>query len=344
MNWNWSIRPVVITIFTHVVHPSVQLHFSKSRNTKQVSSENSARYWRDCESGRGDHWWHMSCFFFFHSLAILLRKKTTSPTIKPAHWATKIKTTRCLRLCPSPRDTCPPPPHPSWTGHSRPSPRLLPTLTSQPRDHITPKKPVDLLALPGPVPNNSWSGRTAIQRCRSGAGSAIPSRDHYGKKENPCECHLNLLFPQYSTFFVCLSWPLQCQTTLKQLWQVLSQLRTLLPNISSWEEFTGSSFLIFHFMYTDLLSFNSSHMWVTLSSMYGKLLVLMMLAFCLTEVMDNNIKPLAFQVGIIFSLILSNCYCHDVQFRKLFLIDKIYLDNLITINQTPNSHGMKSSY
>lgn len=34
--------------------------------------------------------------------------------------------------------------------------------------------------------------------------------------------------------------------------------------------------------------------------MYGKLLVLLMLAFCLTEVMDNQIKPLAFQVSTIF--------------------------------------------
>ncbi|TRY73943.1 hypothetical protein TCAL_15703, partial [Tigriopus californicus] len=40
-----------------------------------------------------------------------------------------------------------------------------------------------------------------------------------------------------------------------------------------------------------------SHLWVTLSSMYGKFLVLLMLAFCLIEVMDNNIRPLAFQVG-----------------------------------------------
>jgi hypothetical protein len=39
----------------------------------------------------------------------------------------------------------------------------------------------------------------------------------------------------------------------------------------------------------------SSHFWVTLSSLYGKFLVLLMLAFCLTEVMDNNIRPLAFQ-------------------------------------------------
>ena len=29
--------------------------------------------------------------------------------------------------------------------------------------------------------------------------------------------------------------------------------------------------------------------------MYGKVLILLMLAFCLTEVMDNQIKPLAFQ-------------------------------------------------
>ena len=48
--------------------------------------------------------------------------------------------------------------------------------------------------------------------------------------------------------------------------------------------------------HTDLLFFLfSSHLWVTLSSMYGKFLVLLMLAFCLTEVMDNSIRPLAFQ-------------------------------------------------
>ena len=39
----------------------------------------------------------------------------------------------------------------------------------------------------------------------------------------------------------------------------------------------------------------SSHFWVSLSSLYGKFLVLLMLAFCLTEVMDNNIRPLLFQ-------------------------------------------------
>lgn len=43
--------------------------------------------------------------------------------------------------------------------------------------------------------------------------------------------------------------------------------------------------------------FCSVHLWVALSAMYGKVLVLLMLAFCLIEVMDNNIKPMAFQVG-----------------------------------------------
>ena len=40
----------------------------------------------------------------------------------------------------------------------------------------------------------------------------------------------------------------------------------------------------------------SSHLWVALSAMYGKLLVLLMVAFCLIEVMDNQVKPLTFQV------------------------------------------------
>jgi hypothetical protein len=40
----------------------------------------------------------------------------------------------------------------------------------------------------------------------------------------------------------------------------------------------------------------STHLWVSLSSMYGKLMVVLMLAFCFTEVMDNSIAPLTFQV------------------------------------------------
>jgi len=38
-----------------------------------------------------------------------------------------------------------------------------------------------------------------------------------------------------------------------------------------------------------------TQLWVTLSSMYGKLLVLLMFAFCLIEVMDNKVAPLTFQ-------------------------------------------------
>ena len=33
-------------------------YFSKYRKTKQLSSENSDRFWRDRGSGRVDHWWH----------------------------------------------------------------------------------------------------------------------------------------------------------------------------------------------------------------------------------------------------------------------------------------------
>ena len=30
-----------------------------------MSSEINFRYWRDCESGRVDHWWHLSCIVLF---------------------------------------------------------------------------------------------------------------------------------------------------------------------------------------------------------------------------------------------------------------------------------------
>lgn len=37
------------------------------------------------------------------------------------------------------------------------------------------------------------------------------------------------------------------------------------------------------------------HLWILLSSLYGKLVVVLMLAFCITEVMDNSIKLLSLQ-------------------------------------------------
>ena len=42
----------------------------------------------------------------------------------------------------------------------------------------------------------------------------------------------------------------------------------------------------------------STYLWVVMSGMYGKLVVLLMLAFCLTEVLDNGIEPLMFQVRL----------------------------------------------
>ncbi|XP_068245679.1 uncharacterized protein DDB_G0284459-like [Palaemon carinicauda] len=65
-----------------------------------------------------------------------------------------------------------------------------------------------------------------------------------------------------------------------------------------------------------------TYMWVVMSSMYGKMVVLLMLAFCLTEVLDNDVLPLTFQgvflmylyVGsivaimcIYVSVIIDNC-------------------------------------
>ncbi|XP_023321227.1 uncharacterized protein LOC111695966 [Eurytemora carolleeae] len=47
-------------------------------------------------------------------------------------------------------------------------------------------------------------------------------------------------------------------------------------------------------------------LWITLSAMYGKFLVLLMIAFCLIEVMDNNIKPLTFQAYFMMYLYIGS--------------------------------------
>ena len=54
-------RPVVITFFAGVVRPSVP---TIQNLAKRSSSENSDHYWRECGSGRVDHWWQA-----FHVLA-----------------------------------------------------------------------------------------------------------------------------------------------------------------------------------------------------------------------------------------------------------------------------------
>ena len=51
-------RPVFL--FSHTSSVCTYVHFSKSRKTKQISSENCDRYCHDCGFGRGDHWWHLS--------------------------------------------------------------------------------------------------------------------------------------------------------------------------------------------------------------------------------------------------------------------------------------------
>ena len=74
-------RPIVTAssdhyFYTWYLYVSPSLTFSKLRQTKQSSSENSDRYWRDCGSDRGDHWWqaclkvrvlHVLYFFWHHS-------------------------------------------------------------------------------------------------------------------------------------------------------------------------------------------------------------------------------------------------------------------------------------
>ena len=75
-NWRFSWftrgRPTVtagvITIFARVVCTSVlpSVPLFKFSPNKQLSSENSDRYWRDCGPGRVDHWWkHMFCSYCF---------------------------------------------------------------------------------------------------------------------------------------------------------------------------------------------------------------------------------------------------------------------------------------
>ena len=44
---------------------STSVRLSPLFKIKQISSENNVHYWRDCGSGRVDHWWHLSFLFCF---------------------------------------------------------------------------------------------------------------------------------------------------------------------------------------------------------------------------------------------------------------------------------------
>ena len=62
-------RPVGIIVFAHVVRPYVRLHFSN------LEKQNNRNYWRDCGSGRVDHWWLLPCAYILHYSIKLLSIK-----------------------------------------------------------------------------------------------------------------------------------------------------------------------------------------------------------------------------------------------------------------------------
>ena len=68
-------RPtVVITIFTHV-RPSVRPSTFFKISGRQNYFQNSDCYKRDCESGRVDHWWHLSCTYYVWKMMIFWWRK-----------------------------------------------------------------------------------------------------------------------------------------------------------------------------------------------------------------------------------------------------------------------------
>ena len=81
-----------------------------------------------------------------------------------------------------------------------------------------------------------------------------------------------------------------------------------------------------------------AQLWVSLSAMYGKLLVLLMLAFCLIEVMDNKIRPLYFQ-----NFFMMYLYCGSI-IAIMCIYITVLLDNCPSVtnsreNLTHNGAG-----
>ena len=81
-----------------------------------------------------------------------------------------------------------------------------------------------------------------------------------------------------------------------------------------------------------------AQLWVTLSAMYGKILVLLMLAFCLIEVMDNKIRPLYFQ-----NFFMMYLYCGSI-IAIMCIYITVLLDNCPSVtnsreNLTHNTAG-----
>ena len=81
-----------------------------------------------------------------------------------------------------------------------------------------------------------------------------------------------------------------------------------------------------------------AQLWVTLSAMYGKILVLLMFAFCLIEVMDNKIRPLYFQ-----NFFMMYLYCGSI-IAIMCIYITVLLDNCPSVtssreNLTTNNAG-----
>ena len=71
-----------------------------------------------------------------------------------------------------------------------------------------------------------------------------------------------------------------------------------------------------------------TQLWVTLSSMYGKLLVLLMFAFCLIEVMDNKVPPLTFQ-----GFFMMYLYCGSI-IAIMCIYITVLLDNCPSVTNS----------
>ena len=54
-------HPTVTAGSDHLIWHMLSVRTSTLSKTKQISSEANVRCWRDCGSGRVDHWWHLSC-------------------------------------------------------------------------------------------------------------------------------------------------------------------------------------------------------------------------------------------------------------------------------------------
>ena len=71
-----------------------------------------------------------------------------------------------------------------------------------------------------------------------------------------------------------------------------------------------------------------TQLWVTLSAMYGKLLVLLMFAFCLIEVMDNKVPPLTFQ-----GFFMMYLYCGSI-IAIMCIYITVLLDNCPSVTNS----------